>query len=142
MQAANVYKFGDRVIVCSLSKTTAGVWIVNSSVTAVAASEKTRVGALVLEALDGSATGILHPKVWSGIFDSVLRAAGVKTYSSFMKKAALIDVRREKASIMLTPMQNLGPEEGFLPTESAKRALERPSPDVLGREIEQLLATR
>ena len=140
MQSANVYKFGDRVIVCSLSKTTAGVWIVHGTVTAVAVSNQTGLGGLVLAALDGSISGIPHPKVWSGLFDPVLREAGVKTYSAFIKKASLIDVRRNESTVALIPMQNQGAKDGFLPDENAKHSLENPAADALGQAVTRLLA--
>lgn len=139
MQSANVYKFRDRVIVCSLSKTTAGVWIVHGTVTVVAASDPTGLGGLVLDALDGSISGIPHPKVWTGLFDPVLRMAGVKTYSAFMKLASLVDVRRSESTVVLIPMRNQGSKEGFFPNENAKHSLENPAPNALGQAVTQLL---
>lgn len=112
IKRAVAYKRGSRVVICPESETTAGVWIVDSPVV-VGSTDMDDLGRQLIEALGASRRQVPHPTVWSGLFDPVLRAAGVRSYATFMKSALGVGVSLSEADVQLTPFRNLGSKEGF-----------------------------
>jgi hypothetical protein len=109
---AVAYKRGSRVVICPESETTAGVWILDSPAV-VGSTDLDRLGKQLIEALGASRRLIPHPTVWSGLFDPVLHAAGVRSYSTFMKSALGVGASWSEVGVHLTPYRNLGRKEGF-----------------------------
>jgi hypothetical protein len=109
---AVAYKRGFRVVICPESETTAGVWILDSPAV-VGSTDLDALGRQLIEALGHSRRQIPHPTVWSGLFDPVLHAAGVRSYSTFMKSALCVGVSWSEVGVQLTPYRNLGSRDGF-----------------------------
>jgi hypothetical protein len=51
-----------------------------------------QLGKAVFDALDGSQENVLHPTCWKGLFDPVLRLAGVKSWSAFARSAKCVEI--------------------------------------------------
>jgi hypothetical protein len=112
IKRASVYRLEGRVLLCPASQTTAGIWIAGAPVVA-GASDPAELGRQLIDVLKASKTGVAHPAVWTGQFDPVLRAAGVRSLAAFMQSAVGVDVAWSPAGIALTPCRNLGRTQGF-----------------------------
>ena len=123
IRRAAVYRRDNRVVLCPESETTAGVWIPGSPV--VGAPEPGELGRQLIHALEASKSGVDHPSVWTGLFDPVLRAAGVRSHAAFMQSAVRVGVSWNAAGVELTPCRNLGTKEGF--DEIASKAILLPT---------------
>lgn len=78
-----------------------------------------RLGAAARAAIEGSRQGVPHPATWKGLFDPVLRLAGVKSWATFVKGARLVRLEQEVGEVRLMPTRNVGPKEGFEDRPSA-----------------------
>lgn len=115
MKRATVYKRGESVIVHAMSKTTAGVWILTPPVACVSMADTVRLSQAVVSALNNSTEDVVHPTSWKGRFDPVLKLAGVKTFSAFIKTCRCLEVELDAGQITLIPTRNLGSSGGFEP---------------------------
>lgn len=113
MKKAISYKRKNQILLHAVSKTTAGVWILDQPVFSVDASDISRLGTNIYEALNSSREGIVHPTSWKGIFDPVLQLAGVKTWGTFAKSAKCVEIELEPNSASFVPTKNRGADGGF-----------------------------
>ncbi len=116
-QGASVYRIGDRLIVHSMDRATSGVWITGTFVAALsAASPATGLGAAVEQALAESRDGVPHPQDGKAVGRLVLDAAGQKSWRALQKRAVLVEVWKDSASIRIVPTRNggtAGDDRGF-----------------------------
>jgi hypothetical protein len=123
-KSASVYQRKGRIFVHAESETTAGVWILDGSCKSLLGQDDpVAVGTVVAQALESSRTGIAHPSSWGGLFDPVLREAGVRTWSTFVKGAQCLSVSRDDHGLNVVPMRNGGSSEGFAFMTELKRSL-------------------
>jgi hypothetical protein len=115
MKCATIYQRGNKIYVHSLSRTTAGVWVINNPVLMVEAENPRRLGESLRECLAASSEGMSHPKSFGGLFDPVLSLAGVKSFNTFVKAAKCVEVELDDQTAILIPTRNEGSEDGFVP---------------------------
>jgi hypothetical protein len=141
MKSASVYFFRDRIIVNANSRTTSGVWVIDSEAYVIPAndSEPTEVGALVLKVLDQSKAGVPHPASWAGQFLPVLEAAGVRTMTAFMKHAYLLQSELNELQLSLIPTVNLGTKDGFAEQTDIRETFETFDAREVGDAVLRLL---
>jgi hypothetical protein len=115
MKKATAYQREGKVFLHSLSKTTAGVWILSGPVLAQTSIDVSSLGQNVLATLNGSFEQVAHPTSWKGLFDPVLQQVGVKTLSTFMKKCKCVEIESDAGVVSFLPTKNLGSSGGFEP---------------------------
>jgi hypothetical protein len=143
-QLAEVGLRADSLEIVSWSKTEAGFWIPNDFVHVLASGcDDATLGTVVLEALDKSAEGVQTPPPNDLRFSQLLNALGVRSRSEYYRRLKLVEVARGD-SIVLTPMDNRGIREGFVPLESTRarelELLSESEPARLGASIRETLA--
>jgi hypothetical protein len=121
MKRATAYKRGDRILLHASSKTIDGVWVLTAPVLTEDRNNSVRLGKAVLDALDGSKEGIDHPTSWTGVFDPVLRLAGVKSWNAFTRSAKCVEIEFGTNQVTFVPTKNLGPKDGFEPLSTEVR---------------------
>lgn len=113
MKRVIVYQRKTQVFIFAQSQTTAGVWIMEGAADAVDIGDPGQIGAVVSQALEVSKTNVPHPTSWKGLFDPVLKLAGVKSWSTFVKSARCVEIELDADGIWLLPTRNLGADGGF-----------------------------
>lgn len=68
---------------------------------------------------------LAHPaqSEWKGSFDPFLKAAGVRSFRSFMQNARMLMVDQNEDGVTITPTRNLGARGGFEELLSERVAL-------------------
>jgi hypothetical protein len=125
MKRATVYERRGELFFHSLSKTTAGVWILTSPYLKARSDDDEGIASNTLAVLDASVEGIAHPTKWTGLFDPILKMAGVKSWNTFAKSARCIEAEEHGETISVVPTRNLGVDEGFEPIASGRRVATR-----------------
>jgi hypothetical protein len=115
MRAALVYERGECVYVTSESQTLDEFWIASPPFTAHESAdlEDDALARLVLAALAESELRIRTPSAATNPLSPVLRLAGVKSLSEFMRGARAVRVVVVDDEIEITPMRNAGARRGF-----------------------------
>ena len=113
MKRVIAYQRKAQVIVFAQSQTTAGVWIMDGAAYAAEIGDVSQIGILIDQALEVSKVDVPHPTSWKGLFDPVLKLAGVKSWSTFVKSAKCVEVELDEDGIWLIPTRNLGADGGF-----------------------------
>jgi hypothetical protein len=144
MKTAHVFEYNGNLYFRPYSQTTAGVWIGTDSIMRLdTAAPNSEIGRVVLLVIDKSQYAIPHPSVWSEMDDDpLLKAAGVKSWSAFMKKAKCLAVDLENLTLRLIPRRNMGPREGYepMPEQSVEIPLDSP-PQHIGLAIRDKLSS-
>jgi hypothetical protein len=138
MKNAIAYQRGETIIFHASSKTTAGVLILTEPVLSCALSNSLGLTQCVVKTLAGSSDGIPHPKVWKGLFDPVLRFAGVKSWGTFVKSTKAVRIEQSGDVVSFIPTENLGSKEGFMPMK--QRTLVVQASSDLGETLLQAFA--
>jgi hypothetical protein len=124
LKQACAYLRKDKVILSPVSVTTAGVGVAVEPFLCIEVENAGELGKGVLSMLEKSQHGVPHPKQdqWKSLLDPMLKAAGVKSWSSFAKSAKCVTIRFEANRVLFQPLRNLGPIGGFeeLPSEKAR----------------------
>lgn len=116
MKAATAYKKANRVYLHASSKTSAGVWVASHPFIQVESSAPPAImGQSLMEALNGSQDGVPHPTKWSELIAPLLEQAGVKSWTTFMRKAQCVNLETTVDGLKFIPTRNLGTSEGFEP---------------------------
>ncbi len=137
---ATVYLRKSQYLIHAMSQTTAGVWILSEPCTALASTQSDReLGTAVGAALDASRTGVPHPTEWKGVFDPMLRLAGVKTWNAFATGAASADVEHDGVRIAVVPATIERPRDGFRPDRGRTIVLQGTSAEELGAAVRAAL---
>jgi len=114
-RSAVVYAIGSKLIVASSSKTTMGVGLHVDPVVLSLDSSMGDVEVQLAESLRASDRILAHPaqSEWKGSFDPFLKAAGVRSFRSFMQNARMLMVDQDENGVTITPTRNLGAKGGF-----------------------------
>jgi hypothetical protein len=116
VKRATIYQRQGSFFVHASSRTTEGVWILDNPCLKVEAQASDDVlGTAIRTALDGSRSGVLHPRVWTSVLDPLLKLAGVRSWGAFAKVAKCVEIEEEGAAVHLVPMREVGLDEGFAP---------------------------
>jgi hypothetical protein len=138
-----VYRRRDQYFIHASSKTTDGVWILSEPCLSMSADEgHGELGRRIVLALDGSRSGVPHPRDWKGLANPLLPLAGVKSWAAFSKSAACVEVAEEEGRITLTPTRNLGVHGGFEAEASRQILTTREDIERLGAMTAGLLGER
>jgi len=62
------------------------------------------------------------PEEWSKLLELVLKAAGVKSWDTFVRSAKDVIVRFETNRVVFIPTKNLGPRDGFVALPERERS--------------------
>lgn len=95
------------------SITTAGVGIFVEPIWAIDVDSVDVIASTIREALKFSRNSVPHPKVLKGLFDPMLRAAGVNSWSKFVNGAKCVEIEQIDERIKITPTRNGGAKDGF-----------------------------
>lgn len=132
MKSATIYERKGKLYVHSSSKTTAGVWIINTLALTVDRNDVGGIGRSIKECLEASREGVPHPKSFTNLFDPVLDLADVRSFSTFVKSAKCVEVEMvNDETVVLIPTRNEGAEDGFTPLSNKIQA-DLGSDDTLG----------
>lgn len=115
MKAATIYGRGSKIYVHSLSKTTAGLWIINTPVISVDGGDFRALGRSLQKCLEASSECIPHPKSFTDLFEPMLDLAGVKSFNTFVKSAKCVEIELNGEMATLIPTRNEGADDGFAP---------------------------
>lgn len=121
MHAATIYQRNNIFFIHASSKTEAGFWILSEPAIKIEAESSPEVlEQAIASALKASKENIDQPKSFDGIFEPILRLAGVRSWSIFAKNAKCVEVEEGREIITLIPTKNLGIKAGFEPLQHLK----------------------
>jgi hypothetical protein len=116
MKKASLYLRRPHLFLHPMSCTTDGVWIAGApEIKLDESSGDEELGRALAEALMGSASGVPHPRVWSGRNDAFLKLAGVKSWATFARTAEHASAEEIDGVTCVIPYVNRGASEGFQP---------------------------
>ena len=140
MRRATVYLRKKKFLVHASSKTTEGVWILwEPCVLVPEASDDRELGLAIRTALDESRVDVAHPQNWNSLLGPLLVLADVKSWTTFSKSAACVEVEEVADRVCVIPTRNLGSDEGFQADTSIQTVIERSSPEDLGSAVRRSL---
>ncbi len=132
MKLATAYLRKNRIYLYASSQATEELWMLSGLVAVISSAEDSRINREVDNILEHSRQNIPHPKEWGNIFEPVLQAAGVKSWSVFAKIAKCISIEIDGTICRYIPSTNLGPSEGFEPkNDEAIEVIDYQKTDVL-----------
>ncbi len=142
MQRATVYSRSGSVLMHASSRTTDGVWILSEPCLRLDDdSSNEELGEAVRRVLAGSSSPVRHPTQWKGLFEPMLRVAGVKSWKAFSKNTLCVQVELDGDRLELIPTNNLGVDEGFEPNEVKKKSATMPcGAEALGALVREAIA--
>ncbi|WP_428262367.1 hypothetical protein [Haliangium sp.] len=142
MKSANLDRRKQQWIIATCSQTTDGVWLHDGEYTVLPAESAPATVAEALQAaLARTRIGIPHPQDWTGHVKPLLDAAGVKTWSAYVRDTRAISVEQADDDIVLTPTVNRGAREGFgFLSEQAIHVPSTATHAEIGAAIEKALA--
>jgi len=142
MKCATVYGRSDRYIVCSLSRTTTGVWISSEPFLKLQRPVlMPQLGDAILSALEASRQDVEHPGTtgWKILPTPLLRIAGVGSQAALQLGSHLVSVERTESHLSVVPHQNdgaAGPQRGFTELRTEAAYLDgNPSGETLGSAV-------
>jgi hypothetical protein len=91
-------------------------------------------------ALCGSQGNVSHPIRWNGILDPLLKAAGVRSWKSFVANASCVEIEQEGDEVVLVPMRNLGLDGGYEALNEKQVTVFVSSDSLLGSKLREALA--
>ena len=138
LRIAAVDARGGRVFVSAVALAPTGFWQTQDWVREVPGDADAReLGAVVEDALRRSAEG--HVDSGEEVFAAQLRAAGVSSWSRYVKGLDAVRVEREGAETRVVPLRNLGSRRGLEEVPERTETLAEPDPTELGRAVERAL---
>jgi hypothetical protein len=114
MKCAVVYERKEVFYISTSSQTTTGLWIDEEPCIAIKTdSSYEELGKAVRKALDSSRANVPHPKQteWGNVTAPLLKAAGVKSWSTFGKTAKCSHIEMDKQLVFI-PTKNFGGRSG------------------------------
>ena len=114
-KSAEVYERKGTLFVSASHRTQAGFWIGDEEVSVLSDPTPELVEAAVKSALILSQDGVPTPPPTAKLGGSLLSAAGVSSWATFMNLSKLVDVHQQEGEWRITPYRNLGRKEGFEP---------------------------
>ena len=120
MPSAVAYFTNARLIVAPVSPTASGATLAHSPRRFGKSVKKPILGAAIAEAMATSTTPLPNPtpEAAKRSFIPFQDAAEVKNFKTFMRDARRVDIDSDGDSITLTPLTNLGPNNGFEAVET------------------------
>jgi hypothetical protein len=116
-KSVSLYKRRDAIHVSASHKTQAGFWIDDDGVVTLVSPQPASVWDAVKSALALSREGVPTPRSSVDLTVPLLTAAGVASWSTFVKAAQYVGIRQDGDMIKITPYKNLGSKEGFAPIQ-------------------------
>lgn len=140
MKLANIFQRAGAFLIHPSSRTTDGVWILESPCVRlrIDVSDET-LGQTVLAQLKASRTGVPHPTDWKSVARPLLDAAEVRSWSTFTKGTLSVKVMADGDIVQVTPTANLGARGGFEELLAERRSLEAPSAQSLGTLVREAI---
>lgn len=139
---STAYLRGAQIVVHSQSKTDAGVWIACAPFLTLATdTSEQELGEAVLAALAGSKENVAHPNQseWREIVAPLLKAAKAKSWNAFARDTLSVSLRRRENTIVLTPMENRGPRNGFVEKQDWELSVAAGSAQEVGAKLREAL---
>ena len=116
MKATSIYERNDKLYIHSLSKTTAGFWVINAPIVTASKENFDEIGRSIRECLAASREGVPNPISFTSLFEPVLTLSGVKSFATFVKQAKCVEIEMiNDGAVTLIPTRNGGAEDGFTP---------------------------
>ena len=114
-QSAVAYFTNGRIVVAAVSHTASGDTIATDPKWFGKSAKKAVIAQAIAQAMAGSQDGVtdLTPDQWKRQFIPFQDAAAVKNFKTFMRDARRVDLERRGGTVMLTPFDNLGVNNGF-----------------------------
>ena len=104
-----MYSWPDRILVCSGSRTTAGVGLVSPPLTRLPAQASPEaLGAHIVAALAAFQPSVPHPTDWKGHSKPLLAAAGFRSNRQFHWGAVLCHITQFPDHVLFEPTRNGG----------------------------------
>jgi hypothetical protein len=137
MQSAEIYKRGTKMIVHPTSYTIYGLGISAPPIEVFDASiSPADLGLAVVEALGASRSEVPHPTDFPALARPFYDAAGVKSWSAFVKGSLSCTVDLDGSSLHINPWKNEGARKGFTPLPQQRLTLPASSPvEMLGQAV-------
>ncbi len=145
MQASAVAYFTNgRVIVAPVSRTASGKTLAHDPRWFGKSAKKTVIAQALSDALTASATDLPDPtpEQWKRQFIPFQDAAAAKNFKTFMRDAKSVDIDRDSVAVTLTPMTNLGPNNGFEAVEGQAETLPATDMEAVAALLLALLGLR
>lgn len=142
MEEAHVYLLADRLLVCPLRRTTAGLSVTCEPYSVLSTDvDAATLGQAAQRALTASSSVVAHPKDWKAHARARLDAAGVKSERAFQSGARLVTVRTNGSKVVIEPSHNggvLDASKGFSELPEAAMKLEPSTSDAaMGKAIRE-----
>lgn len=105
MKMATAFKIKNKIFIQSLSRTTAGIWVLLGTVYVFEDTEEEQAKYSVLSALGNSNYDAPHPDQdgWQSILKPMLGATGQKSWKNLINKSKAVSIIAEGNSVKLTP---------------------------------------
>lgn len=138
MKRARVYRRGPRLFLHAVSKTAHDRWVMAAPIAFPRVDDaETFLGETLLSALAASRSGARDPG--DTIKQQLLDAARSRTWTTFMRGTAVVDVELDDAAIRLFPARN-ATRRPFEPREAPALTLARNAPSIeIGWAVKTLL---
>lgn len=136
LEIAEVHARGDRLIVSPSALAPSGFWETQDWVRELpAGADDSALGAAVEEALRRSGEG--HRESRAERFAAQLRAAGVKSWSQYVRGLSAVQVEREGADVKVLPQRNRGARQGLHELPEHAENLSQPDSAALGSAVKR-----
>lgn len=112
---AAIYERKGQLFVTASHKTAAGFWIDDEQVACLSQPSHDELGRAIEQALARSQEGVPTPPPDARIDKPLPAAAGVRSWTTFMKLSKHVSVVSDGSLLKVTPYRNLGSKEGFEP---------------------------
>jgi hypothetical protein len=122
------------------SRTVDGFWVLTEPCVKLPdACSDAELGDAAVAALGASRNEVPNPPRGdtTSVLGPLLRAAGVKSWSSFAKGTSSVDLRDEGGRISIIPYQNREPRDGFRPDDANAIVIDREAGAALGARIRE-----
>ncbi len=127
---AGIYERKGRLFIVPYDKTKAGFWISNSVTATVERDNLEGMLEAVAAALMVSREGVPTPPPDFDPTAPLLLAAGVASWSTFARSAKSVDVELVNGVVEITPYQNRGARQGFVPIREKAVRLPEGDPSI------------
>lgn len=143
-QSAVAYFTNGRIIVAAVSRTASDDSIATDPKWFGKSAKKAVIAQAIADALAASVVGAADPtpEQWKRQFIPFQDAAAVKNFKTFMRDARRVDMERRDGTVLLTPFDNLGVNNGFEARENATRTVAADEPDAIAGALLILLGLR
>jgi hypothetical protein len=132
MKTAFIYEFKDRLIFVPEHRTTKRANLQGSPTKTLTSRSPVDLRNAVLDVLHCSGAVVPHPTTWKGIFDPILKAAGVRSSVKFYQSAKCVVVEQHRdGGLEFKPLRNVSSRLGFVSMDVRIPATTTDSGDML-----------